>query len=366
MDDGPKLGSHVASALPPNNRREVLVIGRDAPVRVGATRMAHVGRLITLRRYAWSTVLVGAALFLAGSTTGDLLWAIVPLLLVLVVQGLRVWREAGRCAERDFFAGYATAHRFNYSERMMLVGATPLLAAGERRRCTHYIEGPLPEVDGTSVALAHFVVETQVNKYDRRKRPIPVLTPHSFTVAIVDLQRPAKTFPGVYVERRRPIRMRTDWLDRRGLLPVMLSDNELASDCELLVRQGQDLDRLRLLVDRVLESWLVGSSLKPGFEYQDGTLLLYAAGRLRTSAELDELLSLTSRVAGQLLNAGEPLKAVEPSHSHAPPSGVAAFPAPPPATKPQVEPILRSVVSAIPEPEVAPAPIRRSVPPPGS
>jgi hypothetical protein len=365
MSDQPKIGLKVASAVPPSNNREVLVIGREAPAHVGATRLAHIGRLAGMRKYVWPTALIGGGLFLLGSTTGNPLLALTPLLLVLLVQVARVWREASRFAERDFFAGYAIEKNFNYSERMMLMAATPLLAAGDRRRCTHYIEGQLQDIEGASVALAHLIVETKVNKYDRRKRPIPVLTPHNFTVAIVDLQRPSKAFPGVYIQRR-PKRMTEDWLDRRGLVPVMLSNGALSADCELLVRAGQNPDRLRLLVNHTLEAWLAVSELKPGLEFQDGTLLVYTASRLRTQAELDELVSLTSRIAKHLISVGEPLRAVDAPASHGPPTGVEAFPAPPPATRPPVEPTLKSVASIAPTDVRSSGPGRRSVPPPGS
>lgn len=353
-DHGPVVGSKLGAAkLPPARRHEVLVVGREAPDRMTSGRWAHIKRLAGTRSYLWPAVLLGGGLFLLGSATGKAIFAVLPLLIVLGVLGVRLWREATRLAARDFFAGYAVSRGFNYSESMMLMATTPLLAAGERRRCEHYIEGALDGVEGTSVGLAHFVFETQERRRDRRNRPIPVFTPHDFTVAMVDLPRPSSVFPTLYLHRRSGILSRTEWLEREGLIPATLENQQLAKRCELIVSPDQDRERLRALMRADLQRWFAESPLSPGLEYVGGMLVLYVPGHLRGADQLDGIIDFTARVAQRLLVTGEPLKAVAPSDSQAPPRGVAAFPAPPPATKPKLEPALR----------IAPSP--RAIAPPG-
>ena len=374
----PKVGSLLTAARPADSaKREVMVVGRTAPASASATRFAHMRRLAGTRGYVWPAVIAGGGLFVLGSTTGNALYAVVPLLAVLLVLLARAWHEAGRLASRDFFSGFAVERGLNFSEGMMLVGRTPLLAAGECRRCENYIEGPL-EPNGESVAVAHFVYETRRQKHDRRNRPIAVMTPHVFTVAIVDLQRPAGAYPGLFIARRsRRPGLAGEWIDRSGLIPATLSDPKLSRACDLLVRPGQDPQRLAALLRADLQAWLATSSLAPGLEYDNGTLLLYVSGRVRDAERLDELIALVGRIAQRMLETGEPLQLVDDSGSHAPPRRIAGFPAPPPATHPAVAGALH--VAPAPAPGPGPAvpaatmppqggspPGRPSVPPPGS
>lgn len=361
------IGTRVDAARPQaGGQRDVTVVGRRAPERVTSTRMLHVQRLCGARKYLLSTAIIGGGLFLLGSTTGNPLIALAPLVVVAAIALSLIWREATKLAASDFFAGYAIEHRFNYSQSMLLMAQTPMLAAGDRRRCEHYLEGELEGAGGAAVGIAHFVVETGEQKHDRRNRPISVFTPHDFTVAIVDLQRPASVFPGVYLERRSKLFSRHGWIAREQLTPATLEDADLAVHCELLVDRTQDRERLRAFLRADLQRALAQSLLRPGFEYVGGTLVVYAPGRLTRTDELDALIDLTARVARGLLTEGEPLRAVESIDSHAPPVGVATFPPPPPATKPRLEPTLR--VATAPSPIVAQRREdgRTSMPPPGA
>ncbi|MBJ7355174.1 MAG: hypothetical protein JHC98_10135 [Thermoleophilaceae bacterium] len=361
--DGQEIGSRVGSALPPSvarKRREVMVAGYRAPESASTTRGKHLRKLVGARKYVLTLAFAGGGLFLLGAAlTGKVVYAVVPPVLVLAVVVAMVWREATRLAARDFFAGYALDHRFNFSERMSLMETTPLLGAGDRRRCENYMEGPLEDVDGVAVGLAHYVFETRQDRSDRRNRPIAVYAPHDYTIAVVDIPRAMRVFPGVFLSRRGGIFGREDWLDRPTLQPVELESSELANRYELLVRNNQDRGRLLELFKPSFQIWLGALPFQIFFEYSGGTLVLYVPKRLKDGSDLDTMLSATSWIARRILAEGEPLHMVE--ESQPPPSGVDAFPAPPPATKPHVEPKLR----VAPEPVVVEAAYRRaSVPPP--
>ncbi len=365
-DRDPEIGSRVGAAMPDSGQHEVLVVGRRAPASATSTRLRHVKNLAGTRKYLWPAVFIGGGLFLLGSTTGNPLVALAPLLLVLIVLAVRLWREATRLAARDFFEGYALEHHLNYSARMMLLASTPLLGAGEKRRCEHFMEGELAGAGGAPLGIAHFVIETREDKHDRRNRPIAIFTPHDFTIAMVDLTRPAKSLPGIFLARKHGRLARHNWLDRKALLPATIEHERLASESELLVRPGFDRERLRALMRADLQKALADSTLSPGFEYDDGTLVVYAPHLLKRPEEIDGLIALAESIAERLLEVGEPLKAVDTTLSHGPPSGVAAFPSPPPATKPHVEPHLRVAPEPETERRAAPGYGRASVPPPGS
>lgn len=360
---GQEIGSRVGSALPPSaarRRREVMVAGYRAPETATTTRGKHLRKLMGARRYVLALAFIGGGLFLfAAALTGNAIVAIILPLVVLAIVIALVWREATRLAGRDFFAGYALDHRFNFSERMSLMEATPLLGAGDRRHCENYMEGPLEDVDGVAVGLSHYVYETRQDRSDRRNRPIAVYAPHDYTIAVADIPRAMRVFPGVFLSRRGGIFGRDEWLDRPSLQPVELESSELANRYQLLVRNNQDRGRLLELFKPSFQIWLGALPFQLYFEYSGGTLVVYVPKRLKDGRDLDTMLSATSWIARRLLAEGEPLHMVE--ESQPPPSGVDAFPSPPPATKPHIEPILR----VAPEPVVVEEAYRRaSMPPP--
>lgn len=369
MNDEQEIGARIGAGQPPSiarGRREVFVAGHRAPESATSTRPRHLRKLAGARKYIWSLALVGGGLFLLGASTGRLLFALIPPLLVLaVVLGL-VWREATRLSTRDFFAGYALDHEFNFSQRMSLLEATPLLGAGERRHCENYMEGKLEGVEGYSVALSHYIFETRDLRTDRRNRPVSVFRPHRYTIAVVELPRAMTVFPGVFLARRGGVLGRDEWLDRPSLSPVELESSELANRYELLVRGNQDRGRLLDLFKPSFQVWLGDLPFQIFFEFNGGTLVVYAPKLLKKGRELDQMLSAASWIARRIIAEGEPLRAVVHDLSKAPPTGAAAFPPPPPATKPRVETRLRSA----PEPDELPAAkvayTRASIPPPSA
>lgn len=363
--DGQDIGSRIGQDVSPSHtrsQREVLVAGHKAPPTATATRGRHLRRLAGARRYIWSLALIGGGLFLLGATTGKVIWAVIPPIVVLGVVISLVWRDATRLAARDFFAGYALDHNFNFSERMSLIETTPLLGAGDRRHCSNYMEGPLEDVDGVAVGLSHYTFETRDVRSDRRRRPVTVLTPHHYTIAVVEIPRAMTVFPGVFLTRRGGLFGREEWLDRPSLQPVELESSDMASRYELLVRSNQDRGRLLELFKPSFQVWLADLPFQIFFEYNGGTLVVYVPKRLKESRELDQMLSAASWIARRILQEGEPLRAVAVQLSKAPPTGKDAFPPPPPATKPKIETKLR----AAPEPVIEQAYTRASIPPPSS
>jgi hypothetical protein len=188
-----------------------------------------------------------------------------------------------------------------------------------------------------------------------------VYAPHNYTIAVVDLPRAMRVFPGVFLSRRGGFFGRDEWLDRPSLVPVELESSELANRYELLVRSNQDRGRLLELFKPTFQIWLGQLPFQIFFEYSGGTLVVYVPKRLKEGRELDAMLSAASWIARRITAEGEPLHMVE--ESQPPPTGVDAFPSPPPPTKPHIEPTLR----VAPEPVVVEEVYRRaSVPPPSS
>lgn len=367
---GQEIGSRIASRPPSLSgaRREVLVAGHSAPPSASATRARHLRKIAGTRAYVFTLVLAGGGLFLLGASTGKIVWAVILPLIVVVAVVVAAWRRATRLAERDFFAGYALEHQFDYSQRMTLLGTTPLLDAGDRRHCEHYMEGELDGMPGVGVGLSHFVYETRQTRTDRRNRPISVYTPHQYTIAVVDLPRALTAFPGVHLARRGGWLGGDEWLGRDALVPVELESSELAKDYELLVRSDQDRGRLLELFKPSFQVWLTELPFQMFFEYAGGTLVVYVPRRLKSTRDLNDMLFAAGWIAKLIVREGEPLKMVAALRSKAPPRGVGAFPPPPPATKPQVEPTLHvePALHVAPAPPPTPDYTRASIPPPSA
>lgn len=342
---------------------QLRIAGTGGPVDARSTRMDHFWAQLGRRDRSLPAAVVGAVAFLAFAVLGAPWVGFICVLLTLTIVIGICWRDATRLAQGDQFAAYVTTRGFSPRTSRVLLGDTPLLSAGYQRRHEHYMEGPLPGAAGLTGGVAHFTVDTRVDKRDRRGRAIPVITPHHFTVVIADLPRASHAFPGVYVMRRLPRLERGEWMGEERLTAGVLENAHLATSAELWLRPGQDRDLLTQLMTAELQRWLFDAEIDAGFEYESGTLVVYSARRLTTRRDIATLLDLAGRVAERLGEVGEPLSAVDTSPSKAPPVGVTAlFPPPPPPTKPVV------AADSAPPPAVEPiaGEARGSIPPPSA
>lgn len=296
------------------HRSEVLVAGQPAPVSAVATRGLHLHRLLTSRRYVWGFSLFAGAGFLFFAATDRLVPAFAAPAAVALVTFVLAYTSASRLALFDLFAGFANSRGFSYSERMELLGVTPLLAEGDRRHCAHYMEGPLADdMPNLRVGLAHYTYENSNERADRRGRVVQVWTPYRFTVCVVDMPRAIKTFPGVFLTLRRGIfgRIAGDtWLDYDKLRPFELESSDLASRYELNARRTQDPQRLMELFQPSFELWLSQLPLPVCFEYSGGTLVGYLHKHAADATSLEILLQATAAIARRIQREGEPLRAV--------------------------------------------------------
>jgi hypothetical protein len=91
--------------------------------------------------------------------------------------------SAGRRSEQDFFREYAASHGFAYIGDMALMPLTPLLGAGDRRSCEHWMQGRLES--GPGCGLGHYTYK--VRDHDSRG-PVKRRETRHFTICVVDLE----------------------------------------------------------------------------------------------------------------------------------------------------------------------------------
>lgn len=172
---------------------------------------------------------------------------------------------------------------------------TPLLGAGDRRRCEHWMTGR-PGGDG-EVGLGHYTYE--VRKRDEHGRTERRETRH-FTICVTDIEAAMRMFPGVFLCRRRGIFGMLDgkdWLSHVNRHEVELESARLCHRYALWVDNGQDEVLLRELFTPSFEVLLAEHPLEACFEYRAGTLVVYVERKLEDEGHLDWMREVTAKIA---------------------------------------------------------------------
>ena len=203
---------------------------------------------------------------------------------------------ADRRAEEEFFRGFARARRFSYMPRTELMPLTPLLSAGDRRECRHWMEGPL--VDEAQCGIGHYAFHVRHGSGRHKRR-----RSHHFTICVVDVEPAIVMYPGLFLARRRDLVDRVSgdaWLDTGNRRPVDLESESLGERCELWVERSHDDVRLLELFSPSFVAWLADHPLRPLFEYRAGTLVVYLERRVEDAGHLGWMLEATAAIAQRL------------------------------------------------------------------
>jgi hypothetical protein len=262
-----------------------------------ATRARHMRAIAGGRATAYAIALgvVGAVVFGAWLRE-PLLMLAGPAVVLAAVLGI-CFLVADRRAEDEFFLSFARARGFAYAPRTELLPLTPLLGAGERRECRHWMEGPLGD-SLPACGLGHYVFrERQGSGRNRRWKS------HDFTVCVVDLGEGIAIYPGVFLARRRDLVDRIGggaWLHTANRRRVELESEALHERCDLWVERSQDDVQLLQLFSPSFVSWLAEHPMRPCFEYRAGTLVVYLEQRVADAGRLSWLLDATAEIARRL------------------------------------------------------------------
>jgi hypothetical protein len=267
---------------------------RTARLDADSTRGDHMRKILVgrLAVYCLAIGVVGTVLLGA--------WLRQPIVMLagpLVVAALVVvfcLLVADQLAEAEFFRSFAQARGLTYARRMELLPLTPLLGAGDRRECRHWMQGPLGEgLPGGGLGQYVFKVRKGSGESE-------TWTSHDFTICVADLEPGIVLYPGVFLTRRRDLVERFGggrWLDTGNRREVELESEVLHERCELWVERSQDDLRLLQLFSPSFVSWLAEHPLQPCFEYRAGTLVVYLERRLEDAGRLGWMLDATAEIA---------------------------------------------------------------------
>lgn len=274
------------------------------PERVPATtetaRGDHFRHLVRSRAGFWSLTLAASAAFVAGAAArepalafGVPVAAVAAVLVILLVV-------ADRRAEEEFFKLFAAGRGWTYSREWTLMGFTPLLAAGDRRKCRHWMQGPIGGGAEGDCSMGWYTFEVRRDNGDKPD----TWTPYHFTLCVLDMEIAMSRFPGVFLRRRRGVfeRLNTgsNWLAGRKCEKLELESTLFHERYELTVDRGVDENAVRQLFSPKFTLWLAEHPICPNFEYRGGTLVVYLFGHEEEAGKLEWLLHAAREVAQRL------------------------------------------------------------------
>lgn len=268
---------------------------RPVPATTETARGEHFRALARSRTGFWCLVLAAGAAFVAAAvfTQNALIALGAPAGAVAVVLAIMLV-VADRRAEEDFFKLFAAARGWTYSHQWTLVEFTPLLSAGDRRKCRHWMQG-----DGC--AMGWYTFEVRQENGDKPD----TWTPYDFTVLVIDdLEVAMSRFPGVFLRRRRGLfdRLNTesDWLRGRDCKEIELESTAFHERYELTIDEDVDDNAVRQLFSPKFLLWLAEHPICPNFEYRGGTLVVYLFDHVNEAGKLEWLLHAAREIAERI------------------------------------------------------------------
>ena len=281
--------------------------GRPAPAprTADSTRGSRFRDLLHGRAFAYCVVLGAVATAVAGAAAHSLVLLAGGPVAVAAIALAVSFATADRQAEVDFFAGYAASRGFDYVGDTSPMPLTPLLGAGDTRRCRQWMQGRLDASLGCG--LGHYTYETHDRDSQGRRR---VHQTRHFTLCVVDIEAHPKAhlkegismFPGLFLCRRRGVfggLDGQDWLSHRNRHKVELESATLCERYDLWVDDGQDDLLLRELFVPSFEVLLAEHPLQACFEYRAGTLVVYLERLLDDEGHLDWMRELSAEIAAR-------------------------------------------------------------------
>lgn len=247
----------------------------------------------------WSMFAVTAACIVVGGAMADLRVILGgPVIAALGILLAAHWNATQR-ARSEFFGSLAPTLGLRYTAVGHYVPITPLLAAGDRQRFEHTMEGPLfGSQGGPPCLLGHFTYEISSEVND----DVTVWRPHQFTVCAIDVGAPLVRFRGLYLRPRLSgLGLERDWL-KRSPRPEAV-ELESARFNELYdLRRANDQDELALreLFSPSFVVWLSEHPLRPGFEVKAGTLVVFLSGHEESEWKLTLLHEAAREIARRL------------------------------------------------------------------
>jgi hypothetical protein len=272
----------------------------SAPLNADATRGRHFKAIVGGGFFLISVAALGVAGVTYGASRSEpAIMAGLPAAVLLV--GLVIaFFVADHRAESEFFSAYAARRGLTHHPESSLMEFTPLLGAGDRRKCEHFMDG---EFRGMHCRLTLYMYEIERETRNSQGTAPKGWEPHHFTICVVDMEAGLRAFPGFFLRKRRGLfeKLQDDeWLSGRGFPRVELESIAFNKRYELFRDRAMDENALRQLFSPTLVAWLAEHPLAPGVEFKTGTLVVFLEGHVEEAGKLDWLLEATVELSGRV------------------------------------------------------------------
>jgi hypothetical protein len=235
----------------------------------------------------YAYVLGGAAAFAVGAWQHSVaVMAGGPVAVVVLTLVVAAFAANAAAADR-FYRSFAAELGMTYAPRSEPLPLTPLLGAGDRRWCEHWMRSE-------ELCLGHFVFED----VERQKGQERVKSRRSFTICVIECEPSLPFFKGLYVRPRRGIFPDgKDWVRHSDSRKIELESAAFTDRYEVRIADDQSETLARQLLSPTLVSWLAQHPLEPCFEAKAGTLVVYVPRELTDAGNLTFLLDAARHVA---------------------------------------------------------------------
>lgn len=273
---------------------------RPVPATTETARGEHFRTLVRSRVGFWSLAIAAGASFVAAATTGRVVLALVAPFGAAAVVLVVLLVVADRRAEEEFFKLFAAGRGWTYSREWTVMGATPLLAAGDRRKGRHWMQGALGDGYEGECSMGWYTFEVKQENGDKPD----TWTPYDFTLCVMEMEAGMSRFPGVFLRRRRGIfeRLDTDanWLSGRKCRKLELESTLFTERYELTTDMDVDENAVRQLFAPKFTLWLAEHPICPNFEYRGGMLVVYLFDHVNEAGKLEWLLHAAREIAQRI------------------------------------------------------------------
>jgi hypothetical protein len=150
-----------------------------------STRTRHFRDLVHGRGFLYGLVLGAVATLVAGAGLHSVAFMIVGPIAVVLAAVLIAFVSADRRSEHDFFRDYAATRDFVYIGDMAVMPLTPLLGAGDRRRCQQWMQGPLE--GGLGCGVGHYAYQV----HDRVRMGTRCFAKRATSRSVSSISKPA-------------------------------------------------------------------------------------------------------------------------------------------------------------------------------
>lgn len=250
----------------------------------------------------WTYVLGGGGAFLYGAYRRDPLVMAAGIAAVAALVTLTAALVADRTAEARFFAALASSLGLHYVGQTTLLALTPLLAAGDRQICEHWMLGELLPEHGLAGGLGYFTYDVRWSRGAGGTRQELTVERHTLTLCVIEIEPSIARFKGVFLRPRRGLFDGEDWLEGRGRRALELESADFCRRYQLLIADDQGELAARELLSPSLVEWLARHPFVAGFELKAGTLVVFAARRLEDAGTFELFLAGARKLAGRVLD----------------------------------------------------------------